>query len=138
MSLQIRLREPEELGIGDLHATNFAEVRSLSAAQAAAPPLGQTRLLAEGHGGPQHPGQSPAALRIATGALCPRRNSVRLAPLHVSPVGTAAQVVERAALIDECAIGYVTRVGTLVLAPHVSSEKVYRNTDRIVVFASSS
>ena len=42
---------------------------------------------------------------------------------------------ERAALIEEVAIGFVTRVGTLVLAPHISHSRIYRNTDRIVVFA---
>ena len=47
------------------------------------------------------------------------------------------QVAERAALIDEIAIGFVTRVGTLVLAPHIAHRRVYRNTDRVVVFASA-
>lgn len=47
------------------------------------------------------------------------------------------QVAERAALIDEVAIGLITRVGLLLLAPHIAHRRVYRNTDRIVVFAAA-
>ena len=46
-----------------------------------------------------------------------------------------AEVCERAAMYGEIAIGFVTRAGSLVLAPGASLEHVYRNTDRIVVFA---
>ena len=48
-----------------------------------------------------------------------------------------AEVSERAASIGEVAIGFVTRAGSLVLAPNASLEHVYRNTDRIVVFANA-
>ena len=48
---------------------------------------------------------------------------------------TFAEVCERAANFGEVAIGFVTRAGSLMLAPSVNLEHVYRNTDRIVVFA---
>lgn len=48
-----------------------------------------------------------------------------------------AEVSERASNIGEVAIGFVTRAGSLVLAPSASLEHVYRNTDRIVVFANA-
>ncbi|KAK9797001.1 hypothetical protein WJX73_002827 [Symbiochloris irregularis] len=46
-----------------------------------------------------------------------------------------AEVAERAAMFGEVAIGFVTRAGSLVMAPASGLEHIYRNTDRIVVFA---
>ncbi|KAK9814063.1 hypothetical protein WJX72_000188 [[Myrmecia] bisecta] len=55
----------------------------------------------------------------------------------VTPI-TFACVAERARLHDETAIGFVTRQGALVLAPDAGDMHVYRNTDHVVVFGSSS
>ena len=46
-----------------------------------------------------------------------------------------AEVAERARALQETAFGYITRQGTLVLAPPAGSAHVFRNTDRVVVFA---
>lgn len=37
--------------------------------------------------------------------------------------------------LQETALGYITRQGALVLAPPAGSTHVFRNTDRVVVFA---
>lgn len=38
-------------------------------------------------------------------------------------------------VVQETALGFITRQGALVLAPPAGSTHVFRNTDRVVVFA---
>ena len=38
-------------------------------------------------------------------------------------------------LMQETALGFITRQGALVLAPPAGSTHVFRNSDRVVVFA---
>jgi len=44
-------------------------------------------------------------------------------------------IFDRALNVQETALGFITRQGALVLAPPAGSTHVFRNTDRVVVFA---